>query len=407
MKILLILAAVMSFVVQTKNSVQAEGDYPNSMQATYSNTYNKGQVRQGDVATLSLSHLGGITVTEITLSMSANNTSGAGDIVVKANGTQIGETSVNYTEVSEPVMAYCGVMADVDELTISIVGTQNSLYVNAFTIAYEPAATRKITLMHGSEEWNTLAETSGGAGVMLPTMVREGDWVFEGWTPVECWTVYERPETVYPSGRYYPKEDGTLWALYSYDAPRVEQYITTLASGEYMYVNSETHKAMTGVPADGRMEATTIQYAEDQIYQVDFLTETTAMITHSATGTPIGYNSSAKMDQKTSVWNVHHDGEETLFYAEIGGKNYLLMVEIYDEHLHGLCVGLLAAEIQASPMRLMSIMIDDVISAYTCHPEVGMGIDAVTNEETNERVLMHFGHVDLILKNGKKELRLR
>ena len=54
MSFLCVLAAVASFVIETKSSISASGDLPEGSQATYECTYKKGQLTKGNTATLSL-----------------------------------------------------------------------------------------------------------------------------------------------------------------------------------------------------------------------------------------------------------------------------------------------------------------------------------------------------------------
>ena len=60
MNLLLVLLSVMTFTVETKNSVTTNGQCPDDMEVAYNCSYQKGQVRAGDVATLTLGNLGGI-----------------------------------------------------------------------------------------------------------------------------------------------------------------------------------------------------------------------------------------------------------------------------------------------------------------------------------------------------------
>ena len=55
MNLLALIVSVMSFTVTSKESVTADGVWPYSMEANYHCTYQKGQVRQGDTAVISVS----------------------------------------------------------------------------------------------------------------------------------------------------------------------------------------------------------------------------------------------------------------------------------------------------------------------------------------------------------------
>ena len=196
-----------------------------------------------------------------------------------------------------------------------------------------------------------------------------------------------------------------MWAVYCQDNTPPMTYETELTSGVYMYVNSEAFIALTGVPTDGKMAiAGANPYNNQQHYRFQFITPTTATITHEMTNTPIGYTSDAKMSATASVWNVYHDGEETLFYAEIGGNTYVLWLNILDSH-EEFYAGLLKATPMSSPMRLLSTLVPARLLVYTCHPEA-QGFEEVQEFKSSnvQGVLMHFGNYDLMIKDGQKYL---
>ena len=67
MKLLLVLLAVMTWTVESKNAVSLSDDstVPYDIEVGYGCTYQKGDVRANDTATLVLSHLEGITINGI------------------------------------------------------------------------------------------------------------------------------------------------------------------------------------------------------------------------------------------------------------------------------------------------------------------------------------------------------
>jgi len=412
MKILMILLSVMTWTVESKNAVKLSdtSEVPYDIEVTYANTYNKGQVRSGDVATLTLSHLDGITIEEVALSMRSNNGSGAGTIDVTADTHNLAHTTVTWQQVSEEVVVFSGAQAGVQSLTISLSGTQNSLYVDAFRITWSSAAARTVTLMHGSTVMTTLTEASGGDGIQLPSLENEENWRFVGWSETEFWTIYEKPE-YYPTGaRYYPNGDCVLWATYQYAEMTGEKpFVTELFSGSFMYVNRETKMALTGVPTEGRMNAIGENiYDDNQHYRIEFAGTDTAYIEHIPTGQPIGYNGT-EMAAKSSPWLVYHEGDQTLFYTIVNGKNYVLWLNIYDPIKQTIYAGLLQTDPGASPMGLKDTFMPTEIYAFTCHPEAKVGIELTSegmNELVSERKIV-FGIYEIYIRNGKKYLILR
>lgn len=412
MKILMILLSVMTWTVASKTAVTLTdtSEVPYDIEAVYANTYNKGQVRAGDVATLTLSHLDGITIEEVALAMRSNNGSGAGTIDVTADGHALAHTTVTWQQVSENVVVYNGAQTGVQTLTICLGGSQNSLYVDAFRITWSSAAARKVTLMHGSEVLTIMTEVSGGEGIQLPSMEDEDYWRFVGWSETEFWTIYEQPDYYLPGTRYIPSGNDVLWATYQYAEMMGErEFVTDLSSGVYMYVNRETHMALSGVPADGKMEfGGENVYDDNQHYMIEFVGADTAYITHVPTGQPIGYKGT-EMATEFSPWLVYHEDDQTLFYTIVNGKPYVLWLNIYDTKESSVYAGLIQATLGSSPMGLKTTLMPTELFAFTCHPEAKVGIELTSegmNELMNERKIV-FGIYEIYIRDGKKYIILR
>ena len=408
MEFLVVLLSIMHFAVVDKHTVSPSGDLPGSATAVYCCSYQKGQVRTGDSAVLEISHLGGITIERIEMGMRGNAKSGAGVIEVKANGTVIAERGMNWQNVSEATEVFAGKQQGVQSLRISLTGVQNSLYVDSYSITWSAAPPRDVLLMCGGTEFDTLQEVSGNAGVILPVMADTATWQFIGWSEREFWAEYEMPQ-VYPAGsRFFPTANDTLWATYVYDEEAEMKYITELKDGEYRYVNRINNLTMTGVPENGMMANAAADISdEEQVYRFEFRDDGTAYITHVATGAPIGYKG-AEMAISASPWSVYHEEDQTFFYATIEGKNYVLWPNIpYQGHVEILYAGLFAADPGESPMGLLPIY-EKEAPVYTCHPEWRVGIeeveDAAGKDIKKERVVMHVGGYQLVIKNGKKYL---
>lgn len=402
MNLLIILLSVMTWTVESKNTVTlTDGTVPYGIEVSYANTYNKGQLRAEDVATLTLSNLGGITVERVSLAMHANAKSGAGVIVLVCNDAQLAQRTVNWQTVSTDVEVFSGQQHGVDKLEIKGTGLQSSIYIDAFTIEYLPRAPMSVVLMRGSTPIDTLMEEHGMSGVILPWLEDEDHWRFRGWSKTEFWTVYDEPTYQHSNTRYYPEND-TLWAVYQWEEVNTQErvYEEELCSGVYMYVNRKTQMALTGVPADGTMvSAKPNVYDDNQHYMISFVGTDTAYITHVPTGTPIGYNGT-QMAAKTSPWNVYHQGDQTLFYTTIDGKKYILWLNICDGYGENCYAGLFQANPGNSPMGLLGTMMPTEIYAFTCHPETGVGIESVQNSEVRNQKVFQNGQV-LILRQGE------
>ena len=416
MQLLLLLLSVVTFTVQSKNSVSMDGSWPYDIEVNYANTYNKGQVRAGDTATLSLSHLDGISVSEITVGLKSNKSGGAGTFTVWANTQQVATQSGSLKDwtgsydnenIHEITLLEQSVN-DVDDLVIQLVGTANSLHIDYYTITWSPTKARTVTLMKGNTVYATMTEPAGMQGVLLPGLSDSAEWKFRGWSETHFLTVYELPPLIAAGSKYYPEEDCTLWAVYAHADGPEQVYMEELTSGVYSYVNRTLNIALTGVPyTDGTMDEAPISLTDmQQRYQVDFDGDQ-AFITHLTTGTPIGY-SGTKLTVNASPWSVYHEGDQTLFYTTVNNKNYVLWLNIMDSNFNTYA-GLLQADPMNSPMALQ-LPVEPSDPVYTCHPEMPQSIE-LTNEGMNElkgeRILMNVGSYELRLINGQKELRRR
>ena len=412
----LIVAVVTTWTVQTKSSVSGDKSLlPAGAEVTYRCTYQKGDVRKGDTATLSLQHLGGVQIEAVDVYMKSNKSSGAGELSVFVNGvlqafkdgTYWTWTGTYDNKNSHSVSLLNKPMKHVDDLQVQVVGTTNSLHIEKYVITYTPAPVHSVQLMTGSTVYGTLTETQGGAGVVLPQADDQGQWLFAGWSESQYWTI-EGPVHLWKAGTTYaPQEHETLWAAYCYAQMPDTNYMTDIVSGEYLYVNRTGRIALTGTVVDGIMDFAEVDLWDDeQRYYVEFVGNDTAYITHSASGTPIGYTTGPKMAATASPWKVYHEDEQTLFYTTISGKNYLLWLNIPDSKDNSyLYAGLLQQNPGSSPMRL--VVPTEYTPLYTCHPEAE-GIEVTSermNELTNERVI-RLGIYELTIKNGRKELRI-
>ena len=412
MQLLLLLLSVMTFTVQSKSDVEVSGTCPPLLEVSYSCTYQKGDVRAGDTATLSLTGLNGIALETVAIYMKSNKSSGAGTITITADGSVIGQEEGTYAEwfgsynnTDFQPIGWSGTQK-ADMLQVQITGTTNSLHIEKYEIQYSEGARYTVTLMNGSEVYQELKEKSGGSGVVLPMLSSKDEWQFMGWSETEFWEVTSIPQFHAPQSTFMPSHDCRLWAVYQKGSTLKQLYVKDLTEwGIYIYFHSVTHKVMSGTPVDGRMESAPLDLNDEkQYYRVQYINPDTAYIFDMRSETPIGYRGT-KLAAVLSPWKVYHEGEETLFYTEINKKNYVLWPDLTDEGGNEWYTGLRLAEPGSSPIRLIAPMEQHI--SYTCHPEA-QGIEATpAGADGKERVLMNIGDYELIIKNGKKQLRLR
>lgn len=413
---LTILLSILTLTVDSKNAVVATGDIPSSAEVSYSCSYQKGTVRQGDEAVLQLSYLAGMTVNKVEVYIRSNKSEGAGTWSVSVNNQPAATKSgtfeqwfgaydnTNLHALSLLPKAYTGVQ----EMTVRLQGTANSIYIDRYLIYYTPAPAHSVTLMRGNQVYQTLTEPTGGAGVFLPPMDDYNGWRFIGWTETECGQTTTRPVLIAPNTQCFLLEDAVLWAAYEAMLPEESIYVSELTDGDYLYVNTQSQMALSGTPDEkGQMVPDILdRKAFNQLYSMTFnAAKDTAYLVHTVTGTPIGYNDQRKLVAAVTPWRVYHKGNETILYATIANKNYVLWLNVEDLHSGDYYVGLVAADPLNSPLKL-AYPASENEQVYTCHPEFGMGFERTLETIKNEYILP-FGIFDLIIRNGEKELRLR
>ena len=409
----MLLALIMTFTVESKNAVQSSGNVPGGAEVSYACSYQKGSVAAGDQAVLSLTGLGGITVDAVQISMRSNKSGGAGTITVVADGSTLASQSGTFKSWTGAYDAsnyhnlslLSASAADVHDLTVTVEGTENSLHIERYDITYRAASPHTVTLMNGNRLYGQLTESESGAGVLLPVLNDTADWQFIGWSEWEFYSSSTAPEIIPANTRVYPEYDATLWAAYQYRTAE-DSFVTDLQTGEYLYVNIDANLALAGVPNAGRMSPEPLNVtAPNQYYYMEFTSPDTVYITHSLTGTPIGW-SGTKLVAQSTPWLVYHEGEETVIYAPAGTKKNVLWLNMYDSRTGELYTGIQPtnASLAGSPMRLMMPR-EAEEPVYTCHPECGVGFESVLTERvTEQRTLIYLGNYELRIINGKKQL---
>ncbi len=414
-----ILALVMTWTVESKNSVAPSGDIPPGITAEYKCSFRKGDVRQGDTATLVLSHPGGLTITRIELFLKSNVSSGSGDIAVLADGQEISALSGSFSEwigaydnsAYHPLVLFSDASLACHQLTIRVLGTANSLHLSHFTISYQPAQSHMVTLKTGYETVGVLTEPYAGAGVVLPSLPDLESRYLVGWSSVEFWS--SSSVTWIPvSHTFYPHEDMVLWSVWRYaDTP--DAYVSEPVSGEYIYLNRQSSMAMSGVPSDGLLDCAPLGSDEEQqTYEIVFLSPDSATIRHTASGAYIGASGS-KLTTRKTCWHVRHEGEETLFYTLVNGIPYALfagLIDASDPDDMFSYTGLVRMGDTPSPMVLRRTSAD-LVPVYTCHPEVGQGISAPISDTDPDSAsfrgyIIPFGNYHLLIRQGRKSLRM-
>ncbi len=147
------------YTVATTTLVTSSGTAPSGSNATYSQTYSTAkQLTNGNSATLTLSGYAGYKITNIDFEMRSNSSSGAGTLSVVAGSTSIlsinptaafntsswyGAWSATYVSVTKNPTPYS--IASGENVVITIAASANSLYIQKYSITYEPVSTNDTT----------------------------------------------------------------------------------------------------------------------------------------------------------------------------------------------------------------------------------------------------------------------
>ncbi len=153
------------YTVDSTSAVTTTGVAPSGSSAVYSQSFvTSGQITKDNFASLSLSGYAGFRVTSIVLSMKSNNSSGAGTLSIVTGSTTIASVSpsanfnsaswfrawsTSYVDISKTPTSYdVGVGENV---VITIGATVNSLYIESYSITYEPSiASSEINVLGNS-----------------------------------------------------------------------------------------------------------------------------------------------------------------------------------------------------------------------------------------------------------------
>ena len=360
--ILTILLSILTatFSLKSTTSVGESGVIPPTSMVSYERSANsgqKGQMTAGNATRLELRGWDGCTIHSVSLQMRSNTQSGVGSLTMKIGVDTVwaiynqpfkeevwaGQYSTNWVDIQKDM----NVVVGEDEcIEIIISATENSLYINSYTICYEAAVPQAYTV-----NFNTgldtcpasISQTEPGVPIELPMWQDTACWHFVGWTEVEI-LEYQVLAPILPAGEeYVPRKNITLWAVYT----DVKEYLPLedYESGSYViaYRNTFTEyltgsgMAMCGGVEDGYVPIMDVEMqrnadsvyclesrvVESMLYDVVFVDDSTLILKHSIEGA-IGYKGN-KIDSQESVWKykVLEDGS-MIIYCVYNNRTYAL-----------------------------------------------------------------------------------
>lgn len=431
-----------TFSLSSTTEIKCSGDIPTN--ATYyyertASTGQKGQMTAGNSTRLCLTGWEGCTIQSICLRMRSNSQSGAGSLLVKIGGIPqwiledisfadtlwAGTFSTDWVDITRKKKI--PVQGDIE---ILISANENSLYIDSYTITYEPSSPR----------CHTVAFTTGldiapppitqsyiGEAITLPAWQDTTIWHFMGWSEKELAEDSVPTHLLAPGTTYIPQADCRLWAVYS-DHPDIEA-TTNYLSGEYIITchNLSTQSftgsgaGMHGVIKDSEVGLSTVimnkntdnkyilqsAITDDMIYNLIFAEDSTLSIVHHLSGTPIGYKNN-KLYPTASTWRykVLSDGSLVIYY-------------VYQKNTYTLYF-------ESNPAT-----IEDKLVAYSRLVDIGLwehdgmwlfpiidrtftswpfgkfnAVDTIESTPSEEEYIIPWGVYKLYIKDGKKYLVL-
>ena len=435
-----IFTAIYTLVSTTE--VEQIGNAPLNSTYTFERTATSGksgQMTAGNSTTLRLAGWDNSIIRSISLKMHSNSKSGAGSLNVQI-GNQIvwnlnnlsfadeqwaGEYTTQWVDIQKDVYA---TVEHGDLLEISILSSENSLYINSYTIVYESKETpfHTVNFITGLDTYpSPITQNDINAPIILPAWRDTADWHFVGWSEVEV-NEQQTIENIYQSGEeYIPDTTCTLWAVYTEAKNNLS--VKNYCSGEYIITmrNVLTESvggsglAMSGNITQGEVQLSVVEmdttsqnqyrllshYSSESVYELSFYDNETLTIVHSTTGEPIGYNAN-KLSSILSTWNyrITDDGSLVIYYF-YNKKPYVLYFGVNNR----------SKVVARSQQMDINLWKNDALwlfptqhNRYTSWP-----LDYPTTSDDNIEILPNCSNIELVfgtyhmhIRDGKKFLYL-
>ena len=341
-----------TYTLSSTTTIEQSGTPPESSVATYDRTTTtgkKGQMTAGNSTRLELKGWDGCTIKRVELQMHSNTRSGAGSLsLVIGNDTlwQIdnqpfsdkswaGEYSTDWRTVA---ISTNTLVKEKECIEINISATENSLYINSYTIYYDPPVVPQcytVTFYTGLDTCPfTLTQSSPDEPLILPILQDTAKWYFLGWTEVEVLDNQLITPLLSAGDTYLPRKNMTLWSVYSNH--RENKAVSEYISGQYaiaMYSEytgiEEKGILMNGYVQNGVVSTQPVvlqrnsdgvyciysTLKENVLYDVQFYEDSTVSIMHYDTQGMIGYKGN-KLFTIDTLWQyrVLEDGSLAIYY---------------------------------------------------------------------------------------------
>ena len=342
-----------TYTLSSTTTIEQSGTPPKSSVATYDRTTTtgkKGQMTAGNSTRLELKGWDGCTIKRVELQMHSNTRSGAGSLsLVIGNDTlwQIdnqpfsdkswaGEYSTDWRTVA---ISTNTLVKEKECIEINISATENSLYINSYTIYYDPPVVPQcytVTFYTGLDTCPfTLTQSAPDEPLILPILQDTAKWYFLGWTEVEVLDNQLITPLLSAGDTYLPRKNMTLWSVYSNQ--RENKAVSEYISGQYAiamyndYIDMEEKGIlMNGYVQNGVVSTQPVwlqrnsdgvyciysTLKENVLYDVQFYEDSTVSIMHHDTKRMIGYKGE-KLFTIDTLWQyrvLEEDGSLAIYY---------------------------------------------------------------------------------------------
>ena len=419
MNLLLVLLSVMTFTIESRTSVSMDGIWPYDIGVNYTNTGTKGNVGAGDRATLSLSGLENVQLESVTLYLKSNTDAGAGVIAITADGASLYSKSGTYKDwfgaynhSTYQSIGWSGKkILNQGTLVIDVAGTENSLHIEKYEIAYTNAPERPYTVTFVMDDvQKQITETELGSGVALPVCPDVDGWFWDGWStaPIAEQEI-NQPYLLSAGDTIYPKKDMTLWAVWTDVKPATWEKQNIPQSGYYSMelldkiLYSGVENGLVTMIDAGMVYM-------NSIYYIDFTTDSTCTIqVIGGLDSYIGYDMQTKTLKDTpSEWKCMVLPDSTwIFSAAQEGEFYWMLYQKKMEYyawLHDYKLG----DNPNSVWELYALP-DPYETIHWWSYPITHGVELVNSDDfqAKREWIVPFGIYDLIIRDGQKYLRLK
>ena len=340
-----------TYTLTSTTTVKQSGTAPESSVATYertSSTGQKGQMTAGNSTRLELRGWDDYIIKEVELQMRSNMKSGAGSLSVVvgmdtlwkidnqpfSDDVWAGNYSTDWLSIAKSMNT---LVEENECIEINISATENSLYINSYTIYYAVPQCYTVTFHTGLDTCPPpLTQSAPDKPLILPAWQDTAEWYFLGWSEEEVLENQLTMPLLSAGDSYLPRMNTTLWSVYSNqrDNRAVSEYISgqyaiamfnevTTLEGDGMIMDGYVKDGVVSTQPVGLQRNSDGVYCiystlkENVLYDVQFYKDSTVSIMHHDTKRMIGYKGK-KLFTIDTLWQyrvLEEDGSLAIYYS--------------------------------------------------------------------------------------------